>query len=204
MKDLWVVASYTIKDMLKKKTFIISNLIIFIIIIVGFNIPNILNMFKGEENSEGGSLPRTLIVDEKNIFEGSLDALNELETGEQYEIKNENMPLEEVKNKIVNGDVDDAIIISKNEEDGKINIQYIVENMAMMENAVPERITNMLTSLYTNVQISKLGLTQEQLASITPQFNFELAQAEEQEVKGNVLVIMLLSLVLFYAIYFCA
>ena len=145
MKDLWVVASYTIKDMLKKKTFIISNLIIFIIIIVGFNIPNILNMFKGEENSEGGSLPRTLIVDEKNIFEGSLDALNELETGEQYEIKNENMPLEEVKNKIVNGDVDDAIIISKNEEDGKINIQYIVENMAMMENAVPERITNMLT-----------------------------------------------------------
>lgn len=204
MRDLWVVASYTIKDMLKKKTFIISNLIIFIIIIVGFNIPNILNMFKGEENSEGGSLPKTLIVDEKNIFEGSLDALNELETGEQYEIKNENMPLEEVKNKIVNGDVDDAIIISKNEEDGKVNIQYIVENMAMMENAVPERITNMLTSLYTNVQISKLGLTQEQLASITPQFNFELAQAEEQEVKGNVLVIMLLSLVLFYAIYFCA
>ena len=198
MRDLWVVASYTIKDMLKKKTFIISNLIIFIIIIVGFNIPNILNMFKGEENSEGGSLPKTLIVDEKNIFEGSLDALNELETGEQYEIKNENMPLEEVKNKIVNGDVNDAIIISKNEEDGKVNIQYIVENMAMMENAVPERITNMLTSLYTDVQISKLGLTQEQLASITPQFNFEL------EVKGNVLVIMLLSLVLFYAIYFCA
>ena len=204
MRDLWVVASYTIKDMLKKKTFIISNLIIFIIIIVGFNIPNILNMFKGEENSEGGSLPKTLIVDEKNIFEGSLDALNELETGEQYEIKNENMPLEEVKNKIVNGDVNDAIIISKNEEDGKVNIQYIVENMAMMENAVPERITNMLTSLYTDVQISKLGLTQEQLASITPQFNFELEQAEEQEVKGNVLVIMLLSLVLFYAIYFCA
>ena len=44
MRDLWVVASYTIKDMLKKKTFIISNLIIFIIIIVGFNIPNILSL----------------------------------------------------------------------------------------------------------------------------------------------------------------
>lgn len=57
MKDLWVVASYTIKDMLKKKTFIISNLIIFIIIIVGFNIPNILNMFKGEENSDAGYQP---------------------------------------------------------------------------------------------------------------------------------------------------
>ena len=33
MKDLWIVASYTIKDMLKKRTFIISNLIILIIIV---------------------------------------------------------------------------------------------------------------------------------------------------------------------------
>ena len=55
MRDLWIVASYTIKDMLKKKTFIISNLVIFLIIIVGFNVPNILNMFNEDESSENGS-----------------------------------------------------------------------------------------------------------------------------------------------------
>ena len=188
MRDLWIVASYTIKDMLKKKTFIISNLVIFLIIIVGFNVPNILNMFNEDESSENGSalLSKTLIVDEKNIFE----------------ITNEEISIDEVKNKIVNGDVDDAIII--NESDNKVNVEYIVKNMAMMNNEVPEKVTNMLTSVYTNLQISKLGLTQEQLASLTPNFTFELQQAEEQEVKGNILVIMLLSLVLFYAIYFCA
>ena len=71
MRDLWIVASYTIKDMLKKKTFIISNLVIFLIIIVGFNVPNILNMFNEDESSENGSalLSKTLIVDEKNIFQ---------------------------------------------------------------------------------------------------------------------------------------
>ena len=42
MRDLWVVASFTIKEMLKKKTFLISNLILIIIMIVGFNIPNII------------------------------------------------------------------------------------------------------------------------------------------------------------------
>lgn len=202
MRDLWIVASYTIKDMLKKKTFIISNLIIFIIIIVGFNVPNILSMFTGNENSEGSSLPKTLIVDKENVFEGSLDTLNTMDLGNKFEITNEDISIDEVKSKIVNGEVDDAIIV--NEDNNKLNIQYIVENMAMMNNEVPETVTNILTSAYTNLQISKLGLTQEQLASITPNFSFELQQAEEQEVKGNLLVIMLLSLVLFYAIYFCA
>ena len=204
MRDLWIVASYTIKDMLKKKTFIISNLVIFLIIIVGFNVPNILNMFNEDESSENGSalLSKTLIVDEKNIFEGSLETLNTMNLGTQFEITNEEISIDDVKDKIVNGDVDDAIII--NESDNKVNIEYIVENMAMMNNEVPEKVTNMLTSVYTNLQISKLGLTQEQLASLTPNFTFELQQAEEQEVKGNILVIMLLSLVLFYAIYFCA
>ena len=204
MRDLWIVASYTIKDMLKKKTFIISNLVIFLIIIFGFNVPNILNMFNEDESSENGSalLSKTLIVDEKNIFEGSLETLNTMNLGTEFEITDEEISIDEVKDKIVNGDVDDAIII--NESDNKVNIEYIVENMAMMNNEVPEKVTNMLTSVYTNLQISKLGLTQEQLASLTPNFTFELQQAEEQEVKGNILVIMLLSLVLFYAIYFCA
>ena len=204
MRDLWIVASYTIKDMLKKKTFIISNLVIFLIIIVGFNVPNILNMFNEDESSENGSalLSKTLVVDEENIFEGSLETLNTMNLGTEFEITNEEISIDEVKNKIVNGDVDDAIII--NESDNKVNVEYIVKNMAMMNNEVPEKVTNMLTSVYTNLQISKLGLTQEQLTSLTPNFTFELQQAEEQEVKGNILVIMLLSLVLFYAIYFCA
>ena len=202
MRDLWIVASYTIKDMLKKRTFITSNLVIFLIIIVGFNVPNILNMFNENDTSGDSSLPKTLIVDQENIFEGSLETLNTMNLGTQFEITNDEISIDEVKNKIINGDVDDAIII--NESDNKVNVEYIVENMAMMNNEVPETVTNMLTSVYTNLQISKLGLTQEQLASITPNFNFELQQAEEQEVKGNILVIMLLSLVLFYAIYFCA
>ena len=161
-------------------------------------------MFNEDESSENGSalLSKTLVVDEENIFEGSLETLNTMNLGTEFEITNEEISIDEVKNKIVNGDVDDAIII--NESDNKVNVEYIVKNMAMMNNEVPEKVTNMLTSVYTNLQISKLGLTQEQLASLTPNFTFELQQAEEQEVKGNILVIMLLSLVLFYAIYFCA
>ena len=177
-------------------------MIILIIIIVGFNVPNILNLFTNSESSGESSSSRTLIVDEANIFEGSLESLNSMDLGVTYEISNENISTNDIKSRIIDGEIDDAIVI--NETDGKINIQYIVENMAMMNNTVPETIVNTLTGIYTNLQISKLGLTEEELASLNPNFEFELQQAEEQEVKGNILVIMILSLVLFYAIYFCA
>ena len=145
MKDLWIVASYTIKDMLKKRTFIISNLIILIIIIVGFNVPNILNLFTNSESSGESSSSRTLIVDEANIFEGSLESLNSMDLGVTYEISNENISTDDIKSRIIDGEIDDAIVI--NETDGKINIQYIVENMAMMNNTVPDTIVNTLTEL---------------------------------------------------------
>lgn len=69
---------------------------------------------------------------------------------------------------------------------------------------VPDDIISMMNSLYSNLQISKLGLTESQLQSITPNFDYELEQTEEEKANGNVFAIMLLSIVLFYAIYFCA
>ena len=72
-----------------------------------------------------------------------------------------------------------------------------------MMSGVPENIISTLNTLYTNIQINKLGLTEEQLKSITPNFEFALEQTDE-EASGNVYAMMLLSLVLFYAIYFCA
>ncbi len=84
-----------------------------------------------------------------------------------------------------------------------MKISYIVENTTMMDQ-VPEECVNSLTSLYSNLQISKLGLTEEQLQSITPNFDFSLEQTEEKSASGNVFVMMIMSIVLFYAIYFCA
>ena len=109
--------------------------------------------------------------------------------------------LEKIKQKIQNKEIDKAILIENRE--GEINLQYIVRNLSM-ESEVPQDLVNTITGLYSNLQISKLGLTQEQLQSLNPKFNLEMKQAEEEEVQGNQFAMMLLSLVLFYAIYFCA
>ena len=194
MKDLLVVMKFTMKDMIKRKSFIISTIIFLIMIVVGFNIPNILKSIKGEDTSD-----KLVIVDEENIFEGSLESLKNADTG--YEIEISNAKYEEIKEKINNDEIKSAIIVEKT--NNNVKIRYIVKNTTMMAN-VPDDIISMMNSLYSNLQISKLGLTESQLQSITPNFDYELEQTEEEKANGNVFAIMLLSIVLFYAIYFCA
>ena len=197
MKDIITVMKFTIKEMVKRKSFIISTLIILALIVIGFNVPNIIKALSEEES--GGD--KLLIVDNENIFEGTLESLNQMDLGYDFEITNENLKFDDIKQKIENGDVEEAIIITPENE--TIKVSYIVEDTTMMA-GVPEGCINALTSIYSNLQISKLGLTQEQLQSITPNFEFSLEQTAEKEVSGNVLVMMLMSMVLFYAIYFCA
>ncbi len=199
MRNLWTVASFTIKEMIRRKSFLISNLIIFAIIILGFNVPNIIDMLKGNEQ-EVSSSDIVLLVDVDNLYEGTLETLNEMELGKKFQVQNVSITKEELKQKIDNEEIYAAMIIEK--KDNQIQISYVVDNLGMGE--APSEVIEILTTLYTKVQIGKLGLTQEQLVNISPNFSMEVVQTNENPSSGNVFAIMLLSLVLFYAIYFCA
>ncbi len=199
MKDLITVATFTIKDMVKRKSFIISNIIILLIIVVLFNIPNIMNLINGENDTVEGT--KLLIVDKDNIFEGTLENLNNMELGYDVQVSNEDVSFDKIKEKIENEELDEAVVVTKKGDD--INLEYIVNNLIYVSQ-MPESLVSALTSIYSNLQISKLELNQEQLASLTPNFTFELKQTEDEEMKGNPAAMMILSLVLFYAIYFCA
>ena len=193
MKDLFIVTKFTMKDMLQRKSFIITTIIFLIMIVVGFNIPNFMKMLNKDSD-----VNKIEIIDSGNVFEGTLESLKDLDTGYEIQISNENY--EKIKEKIENEEIDSAIIVEKQDEN--IKIRYIVKSATMMS-GVPEDIISTLNTLYTNIQINKLELTEEQLKSITPNFEFALEQTDE-ETSGNVYAMMLLSLVLFYAIYFCA
>lgn len=199
MRDLLTVATFTMKDLLKRKSFIISNIVIWVIIIALFNVPNILKMINGDDDVS--STTKLLIVDNDNVFEGALEILKESQLGYDVQISNDELSFDSIKEKIDNGDINQAIIIKSG--NGNINIEYIVQSLLYVSE-VPKDIVSSLSTIYTNLQISKLNLTPQQLQNITPNFSFEMKQTETQEVQGNNIVMMLLSLVLFYAIYFCA
>lgn len=200
MKDLGTVIAFTIKDMAKRKSFIISTLIILVLIVIGFNIPNIMEAIIGDNENAGET--KLLIVDSSDLFEGTLPSINQMELGYNVQVANNEISFDDIKGRIENKDIDRAMIIEP-KEDGTYKLRYIVENMTQIS-SVPEDLVNVINTLYTNLQISKLGLTQEQIASLSPSFEFSIEQTEEQEVSGNIGAMMIMSLILFYAIYFCA
>lgn len=200
MKDLKTVIGFTIKEMAKRKSFVISTIIIVLIIIIGFNIPNIIKLFNGD-NSSSGTQNKLLVVDSSNLFEGSLDTLNTMDLGYEVQTTKEALTFDDIKQQIDDKQIDEAIIVENNE--GTYKLRYIVKDMTMM-NSMPQDLMDSINTIYTNLQISKLGLTEEQIQSLAPNFEYSIEQTEEQKVSGNLFAMMMLSIVLFYAIYFCA
>jgi ABC-2 type transport system permease protein len=187
MRDIFTVAKFTATDMVKRKSFIISTIIILAMIVVGFNIPKIIKSFnKGTE--------KIIIVDKDNVFENKITPVEK-----NTEIILENQSVEEIKEKIKNKEIEYGIIIDK--KDNTINLTYVLENK--MSSGPSEEFISSLTTLYKDIEIEKLNISDEQKAKLTPTFDYNLEVVDEN-IKGNPLVMMMISIVLFYAVYFCA
>ena len=114
MRDIITVSKFTMKEMLKRKSFIITTIILMLVIVVGFNIPKIISAFSGNGSISMGS--KIIISDSENIFEEKLNKLNQEEIG--YELEVNPCSLDEIKSKINNNEIGAGVIIEK--EDNKI------------------------------------------------------------------------------------
>ena len=195
MRNLFIVIKFTMKDMLKKKSFIISTIIILILIAVGFSIPKIIESIQVEDLKD-----KIIITDSQNIFEGNLEALKQMDL-ECYDISIENTSFDELKQKIEDEEIDSAIILEKENETFKL--RYIVQNSRWVD-SVPEDLITAINTIYSNMQISKLGLTVEQLQALTPNFEMSVEQTKDEDNvdEGNIFVMMATSFALSIAIIF--
>lgn len=195
-KDIFTVAKFTMRDMVKRKSFRVSTIIILILIVIGFNVPNFINNINGENS--GNTI---VLSDPDNLYDNTLEALNQNDNNLGYEFNVSPLSVDEIKSQVDKGDINSAILIQQ-DAGNNINLTYIVKNSATA--TPPTAIIDTLSSLYVNLQIQKLNLSDKELAAIFPNFNFEIDQTESEIVGGNISVMMILSCVLFFAIYFCA
>lgn len=193
MRNLFIVMKFTMKEMVRKKAFIVSTILILLMIVIGFCIPKIIKAIKGDETKD-----KIIIVDSQNIFEGNLELLKQINP-EDYEISFENITFDEVKKKIEADEIEAAIILEKDSE--KLKLRYVVENTRWIER-VPDELITAINSMYSNIQIGKLGLTQEQLKALTPNFETSIEQtSEKEEVKEeNITMMIVMSLALYLAV----
>ncbi len=195
MKSLFTVISFTIKDMVKRKSFIVSNIIILLIVIIGFNVINWLS-------SQEETLTEVTVVDNQDIFEGRLDNLNEQFKQLGYDVKiDKTTTAEELKAKVENEELDSAIVLSENENG--LKFEYLVNGMSL-GTTVPTEVINAIQLTYQNMQLAKLGIPEDQLLTLNTESNIEVVSLSSDESSGNIFIMMILSIVLFYAIYFYA
>ena len=196
MRDLFTVASFTIKEMVKKKSFIVSNIIFLIIILVGTNVPRLLESLNGQ--SEG---KKVLIVDTKNIFEGKLESLKTDDSIYDLTITNDDYDKEKIKSLLENGDYEEVITLDVDKQNIIFN-DYQEE--ASLTSVSAEDLMTSITNIYYVINLSKIGLSEEQLSKITITSELNNIYMKENNSGNSIFAMMMFSIVLFYAVFFCA
>lgn len=198
MKDMFIVAKFTMKEMLKRKSFIISTLILAAFIVIGCNIPNILDAFSSDDN--GDVKTKILLVDRNSIFE---DYLNDINTPDStYEFVAENKSDEDVAAEINGDKYKYAIVFTENGENN-IVANFVVKSYNQTFDFLPEDAVQNLNELYRNIQLKNLNLSEAELSKVNLKFNVDVKTVGE-EVQGNILSYFAICMILFFAIFTCA
>lgn len=196
MKSLFTVISFTIKDMVKRKSFIISNIIILLIIVIGFNVPKLLG---GEQNNIAQKIT---VLDNENVLGDTLDSLNESFNAIGYEVQiDKQSTKDEIKEKVENEEIESALVLTENENG--IHYEYIINGMGLGTTA-PTELINTISLVYQNQKLSQWGISPDKLQMISNPNNIVITATSSDETSGNIFIMMILSIVLFYAIYFYA
>lgn len=190
MNDLITVAKFSFKDLVTRKSFIVSTIFLVLSIIIGFNIPNIIKLFKNNDKDQ-----KIVISDNYNIYEGSLNELNDL----GYKIEITNDTIDSMKDKIKNKKIVSGIVIEQIND--KIVLTYVVENELFMDQE-STTLSGVLASIYQEKEIDKLNLSKDQLDKIYPNFTFKIASLDD--INGNVVLAIFISILLAFSIYFFA
>ena len=196
MRDLFTVASFTIKEMVKKKSFIVSNIIFLVIILVGTNVPRLLESLNGKSDGK-----KVLIVDSKNVFEGSLDSLKTEDSIYDLSITNDSYDKDKIKSVLENGDYEEVIVLDVDNQ--KIIFDDYQEE-ASLTSVPADDLMSSITNIYYGINLSKIGLSEEQLNRLNITSELNNIYIKENNSGNSISAMMMFSIVLFYAVFFCA
>lgn len=198
MKSLFTIVKFTAKEYIKKKSFIVVNAIMVLIIVALCNVPNIINAFASDEEDQK---LKVQIVDNENILNASTDMFNQI--GLDYDIEYfNNKSLDDVKKAISDEEIDIALSLKK--VDNTVAFDYIVkEDDAFSDNQTTADIfSNIIKSVNTNRLLLEENASPELIQAVNVPITYEIQGLEENDGNQNFMIAMVSSFILFFAIYF--
>lgn len=122
MRDIFIVMKFTMKEMLTRKSFIITTVLLLVLIIIGFNIPNLLEVFGGNRSDTN----LILISDPDAVFGHQINSLNSSDSID-YHFEETNLSGDELRRAIEDDTAATAIIISQNSPNN-YNLYFLIQN----------------------------------------------------------------------------
>lgn len=198
MKELLTIIKFTVKEYIKKTSFIVVNAIMIALIIIICNIPNLINAFSSDDETEGLNIQ---IIDNENILGINSEAFNQIELGYNIEYFT-NKSLDDIKNEIDEEKIDGAVVLKQ--DNGIISFDYIVKEDSAFEDTetTAETFSTIIKTIYTNKLLLESNASDELLQAVNFPVTYEIQELNEDTGNENFLVAMITSFILFFAIYF--
>ncbi|MEG2119816.1 MAG: hypothetical protein RRY53_05620, partial [Pseudoflavonifractor sp.] len=113
MKNLTAVMGFTLKDAVRKKSFLISNAIFILVIVVLFNIPNLMGLFSGSAAPEPG-VPGEKPGEISIVFTGEQDLLTDRQlTAFPNSAVERDADLAALQGRISSGGLDGVVVLAR-------------------------------------------------------------------------------------------
>lgn len=202
MRNFLIVLKYTMLENARKKTFMVTNVILVLLTVLLFNINNIADAFSNNDIDNGqqpiGDLQKIVIVDDKNVYENYLNNFQIPETNYVF-VSDNDESIDDLKDKVMDDELSALVII-----DQTLSVptfKYIVKDDGSALNA--DAVSSIIKSTYINLALEKYDVDQNTIVNINSPVTYEIEQTNGENGNLSLYVISIFaSLILYLAIYF--
>lgn len=195
MRQILTIFGYTFRDAVRKKAFIVSTIIIFLIILILASLPKIISSDETPDNTEYEDLS-FYYIDENNLIENGYEALAASMPGLNV-ISGEANKLDEYKNEMEENK--DISIVNVTEQNGIPSITLIASDF--MSNVSPEQISEILSNTYAVNSLRSRGFSEEDVMLSQIELPYTYDFIGSMNISGYAVGIIL-TMLIFFAIYY--
>lgn len=208
MKQIVTVFSYTFKEGIRKKAFIVSTAIIMVLLLLLCLVPRVMSMVKGDDEKEQTKTQESAdaeaqangdicyLIDTVGIFEENIDMMQAIYPERVF--KTEKLDQEEALKKEIKEQENNALVVIEE----KNNLPFVrVINANFMKGVSSEKISDVCNKIWQKSILEGSGMNAETITQIQTELPYSEEAVGDMDITGYVLGIAVV-LVMFFAVYY--
>lgn len=195
MKGIITVLGFTFRQQLRKKSFIISSIIVILFSVAAICVPSIINSVKSTSSNDKGASYTVFIIDSENVLGGYSNSLRALFPNYNIQLKQPSDKQDLIKK--VQTDKNKSLMIL-NLKNGSPSFQYYVKNFG--NGADPEDLSLVVKKIYSENILKQNNVSEDVISKAGSDVNYNVNELG-RGTAGGMIAGYAVILLLFFAIY---